>query len=201
MATNSLQSASSRDDYSQESQERIKFRQNILGQIIEEGKIRGDIIDENYLLFEMRDKGIQNYTRSKLYQDRLVFDSQNTYIRDFLPRYSQVQADIFFRLEQMERECIELASEPYVVEKTIFRDTKDGKFKTTITEDHTKKFKLECIKACTKVLELKQKHCEGQNIQIASVIIQKELQTKKAQLIKLTTENEKLTVIATKDQK
>jgi len=47
-------------------------------------------------------------------------------------------------------------------------------------------------------MDLKQKHCEGQNIQISAVIVQKELAMKKAQLYKQNEEIKKLTVLATK---
>ena len=179
----------------------IEQRVKILSGVIEEARNRDQQIDTNYLLYKMRMEGYQNYTRNILYKDRLTLDSDNNYIRHFLPRYSRVQEDIFNRLNWMEDQCLELFDSDWQMEKHITRDTKDGVMKTVIIEDQSKKGKLDAIKTLTKVMELKQKHCEGQNIQISAVIVQKEIATKKVQLIKLTEENKKLTVLATKDQK
>lgn len=183
------------------SPDELEFRQTVLGKIIEEAKLRKDIIDSNYLLYNMRQMGYLNYTARMLYDDRLALDSDNNYIRHFLPRYSRFQEEILDSIIEMEQQCIELADEPYIVVKEIFKETKDGKFKTIITEDQTKKFQLDCIRIRSKVVELKQKHGEGQNVQISAVIVQKELAIKKATIIKLNEENKKLTVLATKDQK
>ena len=179
----------------------LEQRHTILGQIIEEAKIRKDIINSNYLLLHMYERGFLNYTSRMLYDDRLALDSDNNYIRHFLPRYSRFQEEILDSVNEMEEQCIELYHEDWTISKRIVRETKDGTFTTVITEDPNNKARLECIKTRAKVVELKQKHGDGQNIQISAVIVQKEIATKKAQLIKLTEENKKLTVLATKDQK
>jgi len=179
--------------FKKSSDEEIEYRLNVLGQIIEEAKNRGDVINENYLLYHMNLRGIANYTRSRLYQDRLTLDSDNNYIRHFLPRYSRYQEDIANSLDEMEEQCIELFNEDWIITRHIVRQTKDGEFRTVITEDHNLRAKLECIKTRVKVVELKQKHCEGQNIQISAVIIGKELQQMKAKIQKLKEENEQLT--------
>ena len=67
--------------------EQIEYRQKILQAVFDEARKRGDIINENYLLYHVKLKGILNYNRSKLYQDRLTLDSKNQYIRNFLPNY------------------------------------------------------------------------------------------------------------------
>ena len=113
--------------------EEIKYRQSILGQIIEEAKNRGDVINENYLLYHMNLGGIENYTRSRLYQDQLTFDSENNYIRHFLPRYSRFQEDIITELDAIKDEAVELGSMDWSIKKTITRETKDGEFGTEIT--------------------------------------------------------------------
>ncbi len=182
-------------------QQEIEVRTEVLSKVIETAKNNGVQIDTNYLLYHMRMEGYQTYTRNVLYKDRLALDSDNNYIRHFLPRYSRVQEDIFNSLDEMEKQCIELYNEDWTVVKVINRETKDGPMRTVITEDQSRKGKLECIKTRNKVLELKQKHCEGQNIQISAVIVQKEIATKKAQIIKKDEEIKKLTVLATKDQK
>jgi len=182
-------------------QEQLDHRHEILGKIIEEAKLRKDIINSNYLLLHMYEYGFKNYTARMLYDDRLALDQDNNYIRHFLPRYSRFQEEILDSVNEMEEQCIELYHEDWTISKRIVKETKDGTFTTVITEDPNNKARLECIKTRTKVVELKQKHGEGQNIQISAVIVQKEIATKKAQLIKLTEENKKLIVLATKDQK
>jgi len=179
-------------------QSEIEYRQRILGDIIEEAKIRNDSINENYLLYHMRMKGFENYTRSKLYNDRLTLDSQNNYIRHFLPRYSQYQSDINDGLDVIREEAIALSSEEVVIRKIITRETKDGTFTTEIIETGNYQFKAELLKIRLKVAELKQKHAEGQNVQIAAVVIQKELADKKAMMQKLQEENKQLTIASTK---
>ncbi len=198
MAMKSYDLRSSEKATPKEIDQRIK----ILSGVIEEARNRDIQIDTNYLLYKMRMEGYQNYTRNILYKDRLVLDTDNNYIRHFLPRYSRVQEDIYNRLSWMEDQCMELYDSDWRNVKTIQRQTKeDGVLNTIVTEDHTKKGKLDTLRTLNKVMELKQKHCEGQNIQISAVIVQKEIATKKVQLIKLTEENKKLTVLATKDQK
>ena len=100
----------------------------VLSQIIEEAKNRKDVIDENYLLYHMNLSGIENYTRSRLYQDRLRLDSDNNYIRHFLPRYSRYQEDIANSLDEMEQQCIELFNEDWIITRHIVRQTEDGEF-------------------------------------------------------------------------
>ena len=73
--------------------------------------------------------------------------------------------------------------------------------KTVILEETNHKPIADFMKIRAKVIELKQKHGEGQNVQISAVIVQKELAIKKATIIKLNEDNKKLTVLATKDQK
>jgi len=189
----SLDNESSRTDFTKSTYVEIEARQLALGEIIEESKNRGVQIDETYLLNEMKQKGYLTYNRGKLYQDRLAIDSDNNYIRHFLPRYSRYQEDIANSLDEMEQQCIELFNEDWIITRHIVRQTKDGEFRTIITEDHNLRAKLECIKTIVKVVELKQKHCEGQNIQISAVIIGKELQQMKAKIQKLKEENEQLT--------
>lgn len=174
----SLENASSKP-----TDEEIKFRQKVLGQIIEEARAREDIINENFLLMKMKSNGFPDYTRMKLYTDRFAIDSQNNYIRHFLPRYSRYQEDIANRLDWMEDQCMELFESDWMVEKHLYKQTKDGEFHSVVIEDQNKKAKLDCIKTLSKVVELKQKHCEGQNIQIAAVVVGKEL-TNKKKLIK-----------------
>ena len=170
----SLQNASSKP-----TDEEIQFRQKILGQIIEEARARDDIINENFLLMKMKSNGFPDYTRMKLYTDRLAIDSQNNYIRHFLPRYSAFQENINNKLDQLYDEATELARGDYIIKKTIVRETKDGTFTTEIEEVGNKKLRLESVKIRAKILEIKQKHCEGQNVQIAAVVIGKELANKK----------------------
>ena len=183
------------------SPDELETRQKMLGKIIEEAKLRKDIVNSNYLLLHMYEYGYLNYTSRMLYDDRLALDQDNNYIRHFLPRYSRFQEEIVDSVNEMEEQCIELFYKDWTISKRIVKETKDGTFTTVITEDPNNKARLECIKTRAKVVELKQKHGEGQNIQISAVIVQKEIATKKAQLIKLTEENKKLTVLATKDQK
>src|SRR3990167_3240612 len=170
------------------SQLEIQHRQNTLGEILEAAAKNNDIINENYLLYKMNLAGIQNYTRNKLYQDRLSLDSQNNYIRNFLPRYSKYQEDINAELDAIREECIVLSREDWKIRKKILRETPDGAFETTIEETGNQKFKADLLKIRLKVAELKQKHSEGQNINISAVIVQRELIAKKEEIEKLKNE-------------
>jgi hypothetical protein len=172
--------------------EEKEYRVEVLSQIIEEAKMRNEIINENYLLYKMHLKGIQNYNRSKLYQDRLSLDSQNNYIRNFLPRYSKYQEDINNELDKIREECIALSREEIIITKTHIRETAEGTFTTEITERGSPKLKAELLKIRAKVAELKQKHSEGQNINISAVIVQRELAEKRMQIEKLQEENSTL---------
>ena len=169
--------------------EEKEYRMGILSQIMESAAMNKDIINENYLLYKMNLAGIQNYTRNKLYQDRLFLDSQNNYIRNFLPRYSQYQENINAELDEVREECIALSMEKWMITKTITRETKDGTFITTIEETGNQKYKLELLKIRLKVAELKQKHSEGNNINISAVIVQREMAAKKEEIEKLRNEN------------
>lgn len=175
-------------------------RRNILMDIIEEAKNRKDVINENYLLYHMKMAGYTNYNRVKLYNDRLELDSQNNYIRHFLPKYSKFQEDILLELEAIRDEAIEMGEKDWGISKRITKETKDGTFITTVVEETNYRPKAESLKIRAKVAELKQKHAEGQNVQISAVIVQKELQSKKAKIIELSEQNKKLTVLSTKDQ-
>lgn len=181
--------------------QQIEVRVALLGEILERAKIKKQIIDENYLLLQMRLAGYQNYTRNILYKDRLELDSNNNYLRNFLPRYSKMQEDIANSLDEMENQCIDLYNQDWTIEKHIVRETKDGDMQTDIIEDNNLKAKLECIKARSKVIELKQKHGDGQNIQISAVIIQKELRNKRLEIVKLQEENKILLVTPKKEKK
>ena len=81
--------------------EQIEYRQKILQSVLDEARKRGDIINENYLLYHVKLKGILNYNRSKIYQDRLSLYSKNQYIRNFIPNYSKYQEN-----NKNEIECI-----------------------------------------------------------------------------------------------
>jgi len=167
----------------------LECRRKILGVVIEEAKKRGDIINENYLLYHMKLHGFENYTRMQLYNDRLHFDSQNNYIMNFLPRYSKYQEEISEELDKIRDEAIELGRLDWIMKKVTTRETKEGEFVTeTITQADFRP-KAEFLKIRAKVAELKQKHGDGQNIQIAAVIIGKEFQRLKAKIQKLE-ENE-----------
>ena len=179
--------------------EQKEYRIQVLEQIIEEAKTRRDVINENYLLYHMRLRGIQDYNRSKLYHDRLSLDTKNNYIRNFLPRYSKYQEDINDELDAIREEAIELSREKITVSKIHTKETKDGTFTTKIVESGSPKLKAELLKIRAKVAELKQKHSEGQNINIAAVIVQKELQDKKDKIEKLKKENHILQVVKDKD--
>jgi hypothetical protein len=168
--------------------EQIEYRRQILGEILESAAKNNDIINENYLLYKMHLHGFQNYTRNKLYHDRLTLDSQNNYIRNFLPRYSKYQEDINRELDAIREECIALSREEIIITKLVTRETKDGTFRTRITEKGSPKLKAELLKIRAKVAELKQKHSEGQNINISAVIVQRELIAKKEEIEKLRNE-------------
>ena len=167
------------------SEDEIRYRQSVLSQIIEDAKLNHDIINENYLLYKMQLHGIKNYSRSKLYQDRLTLDSKNNYIRNFLPKYSKYQEDINNELDSMREEAIALSQEKWIIRKSITRETKDGTFETKTEETGNQKYKAELLKVRAKVAELKQKHSEGQNINISAVIVQRELSDKKKEIEKL----------------
>lgn len=184
MKSSGNSSLESRED----SQSQITYRQNVLSQIIEHAKTKNDIINENYILYKMQLAGIKNYTRNKLYKDRLSLDSQNNYIRNFLPRYSKYQEDINNELDEIREECIALSREEIIITKTHIRETADGTFTTEITERGSPKLKAELLKIRAKVAELKQKHSEGQNINISAVIVQRELAEKRMQIEKLQEE-------------
>ena len=167
----------------------IEARQLALGEIIEEAKNRKQPIDENYLLYHMRLNGYE-YSRSKLHNDRLALDSDNNYIRHFLPRYSRFQEEIIEGLNEIESQCIELGSRDWRIVKTIKKQTKDGEFYTIITEESGYRPKAEFLKIRIKIIELKMKHADGQNIQIGAVIIQKEFKQMKKKIQNLTEEKE-----------
>ena len=170
----------------QSSSSDITFRQETLKQIIEEAKIRGDIINENYLLYQMTLREFPNYSRSKLYQDRLALDTQNNYIRDFLPNYSKYQEDINSELDSIREEAIELSKIPWVIKKTTSKKLQDGTTVHSVTQETgNQKYRTELLKIRAKVAELKQKHSEGQNINISAVIVQKELLQKKHEIEEL----------------
>ncbi len=169
----------------QSAPEDIEYRQSILTQIIEEAKLRNEIINENYLLYKMSLKGVDNYTRSKLYQDRLTLDSNNNYIRNFLPRYSKYQEDINAELDSIRDEAIALSRETITIQKIQKKETKDGTYTTKTIETGSPRLKAELLKIRAKVAELKQKHSEGQNINISAVIVQRELSDKKEEIKKL----------------
>ena len=57
-----------------------QYRLDILNQVLDEAKNRGDSINENYLLYKMNMKGFQMYFRNMLYKDRLAFDIYPEYI-------------------------------------------------------------------------------------------------------------------------
>ena len=152
--------------------EQIEYRQKILQSVFDEARKRGDIINENYLLYHVKLKGILNYNRSKLYQDRLTLDSKNQYIRNFLPNYSKYQEDINNELDAIRDEAIALSEEDWIIKRTI-----------------TREYKSELLKIRAKVAELKQKHSEGQNINISAVIVSRELIAKKQEIEKLKQEN------------
>ena len=117
----------------------IEYRQTILSQVIEEAHNRKDIINENYLLYHMKLKGIENYNRTKLYNDRLTLDSKNNYIRNFLPNYSKYQEDINNELDAIRDEAIALSEEDWIIKRTVTRKTKDGTFETTSEETGNQK--------------------------------------------------------------
>ena len=167
----------------------VEYRQTILSQVIEEAHNRKDIINENYLLYKMKLKGIENYTRTRLYNDRLTLDSKNNYIRNFLPNYSKYQDDINKELDSIRDEAIELSKTKWMIKRTITRETKDGTYITESEETGNQKYKSELLKIRAKVAELKQKHSEGQNINISAVIVSRELQNKKDEIEKLKREN------------
>ena len=169
--------------------EQIEFRQKILQSVLDEARKRGDTINENYLLYHVKLKGILNYNRSKLYQDRLSLDSKNQYIRNFLPNYSKYQEDINNELDAIRDEAIALSEEDWIIKRTVTRETKDGTFETTSEESGNQKYKSELLKIRAKVAELKQKHSEGQNINISAVIVSRELIAKKQEIEKLKQEN------------
>ncbi len=174
----------------------IEARQLALGEIIEEAKNRKQPIDENYLLYHMRLNGYE-YTRSKLHNDRLALDSDNNYIRHFLPRYSRFQEEIIEGLNEIESQCIELGSRDWRIVKTIKKQTKDGEFYTIITEESGYRPKAEFLKIRIKIIELKMKHADGQNIQIGAVIIQKEFKQMKKKIQNLTEEKEQRKISGT----
>ena len=169
--------------------EQIEYRQKILQSVFDDARKRGDIINENYLLYHVKLKGILNYNRSKLYQDRLTLDSKNQYIRNFLPNYSKYQEDINNELDAIRDEAIALSEEDWIIKRTVTRKTKDGTFETTSEETGNQKYKSELLKIRAKVAELKQKHSEGQNINISAVIVSRELIAKKQEIEKLKQEN------------
>ncbi|MCH7559774.1 MAG: hypothetical protein IIC67_00135 [Thaumarchaeota archaeon] len=169
--------------------EEMEYRLSILTKVLEEGKNRNDIINENYLLYHMNLKGIQNYNRSKLYHDRLTLDSQNSYITNFIPKYSKYQEDINAELDTIREETIELSRMKVTITKTQTRETKDGTFVTETVETGSHKLKLELLKIRAKVTELKQKHAEGNNINISAAIIQREMIKTKNEIKKLRDEN------------
>ena len=179
--------------------EQIEYRQKILQSVFDEARKRGDIINENYLLYHVKLKGILNYNRSKLYQDRLTLDSKNQYIRNFLPNYSKYQEDINNELDAIRDEAIALSEEDWIIKRTITRETKDGTFETTSEESGNQKYKSELLKIRAKVAELKQKHSEGQNINISAVIVSRELIAKKQEIEKLKQENV-IKIIKTKEK-
>ena len=169
--------------------EQIEYRQKILQSVFDEARKRGDTINENYLLYHVKLKGILNYNRSKLYQDRLTLDSKNQYIRNFLPNYSKYQEDINNELDAIRDEAIALSEEDWIIKRTVTRKTKDGTFVTSSEETGNQKYKSELLKIRAKVAELKQKHSEGQNINISAVIVSRELIAKKEEIEKLKQEN------------
>lgn len=176
------------------SPQQIEVRVAVLGEIIERARIKKEIIDENYLLLHMRLAGYQNYTRNILYKDKLALDADNSYLRNFLPRYSKFQEEILDEINDLQQQAVELAGRDWGIKRTIVRETKDGKFETTITEEDNYRPKVEFMKIRAKVLEIKQKHGDGNNIQISAVIIQKELKNKREEIVKLQQENKILTV-------
>lgn len=174
--------------------QQIEVRVAVLGEIIERARIKKEIIDENYLLLHMRLAGYQNYTRNILYKDKLDLDADNSYLRNFLPRYSKFQEEILDEINDLQNQAIELAGRNWGIKRTIVRETKDGTYETTITEEDNYRPKVEFMKIRAKVLEIKQKHGDGNNIQISAVIIQKELSNKRLEIAKLQQENKILTV-------
>ena len=169
--------------------EQIEYRLKILQSVLDDARKRGDIINENYLLYHVKLKGILNYNRSKLYYDRLTLDSKNQYIRNFLPNYSKYQEDINNELDAIRDEAIALSEEDWIITRTVTRKTKDGTFVTSSEETGNQKYKSELLKIRAKVAELKQKHSEGQNINISAVIVSRELIANKQEIEKLKQEN------------
>ena len=172
----------------------IKYRQKALGDIIEDAKKRNDIINENYLLYHMQMRGIEDYTRSKLYHDKLDLDLQNNYIRHFLPRYSRYQQEINDELDKIHDDAVALGQMDFKIVKTHRKQTKNGTFVTTIEENGNWKLKTESLRIRTKVAELKMKHGEGQNIQVGAYMLQKDLQKKKDEIARLAEENHDLKI-------
>ena len=165
-------------------------RQDMLGEVIEEAKNRGDSINENYLIYKMVMRGFQTYTRKMLYTDRLALDSQSTYLKNFIPRYSEYQHGINDMLDDIEEKAKALFEEKIIITKIVKKDLADGTHETTKTvESGNYKIKAEMLKVRTKVAELKQKHAEGHNINISAVLIQQEIIDTKNEIEKLKNEN------------
>ena len=170
--------------------EELTHRQDTLGQVIEEAKNRGDSINENYLLYKMNMKGFKLYSRNMLYKDRLELDSQSTYIRDFIPRYSAYQQNINAMLDEIDGQAKAIFAEKIIITKITTKTDADGNTETTKSiESGNYKIKAEMLKVRTKVAELKQKHAEGHNINISAAIIQRELINTKKEIDKLKNEN------------
>jgi len=181
--------SNSRFETKQSTNAEIDYRLKVLQDIFENAKKNGDIINENYFLYKMNLAGIKNYTRTKLYSDRLTLDSQNNYIRNFLQKYSQYQEDINNELDKIRDESIELSRMKVTITKTQTRETKDGTFVTETVETGSHKLKLELLKIRAKVAEFKQKHSEGNNINISAVIVSRQMEKDRADIKKLQEEN------------
>ena len=123
--------------------EEVSKRRMFLMKVIEDAKNRGDTINENYLLYHMKMEGYIDYNRSKLYNDRLELDSQNNYIRTFLPRYSRFQEDIINELDAIKDEATVLSERDWGIKRVIQKETKDGLMRTVIVEEDNYKPKAD----------------------------------------------------------
>lgn len=162
----------------------IEIRQQHLSEVIQKIQGKNNIVVWQHILKEMHRSGYPGYTRMNLYTDRTALNSKNSYIRNFLPNYSAFQQEIAENLDWVINEAKRNYNKKWTQTIQTQRETKDGKFKIQTIKTELAGPKKMFLDVVLKAVDLQQQHAGGQNVQIAAVVIQKELQDKK-KIIKL----------------
>lgn len=157
----------------------IEKRQSVLADVILKIQTKNNVVVWQHILKEMKRSGYPEYTRMMLYTDRTALNSKNNYIRNFLPNYSAFQEEIAINLDWVINEAKRNYNKKWTQSIQTVRETKDGKFKIQTIKTELAGPKKMFLDVVLKAVDLQQQHAGGQNVQIAAVVIQKELQDKK----------------------